>query len=58
MLLVSGQIFVHNIEYLHHLIPTAIPAMISEALVALIAGLFVVLIVTIFKKLFGLGKAH
>lgn len=58
LLLVSGQIFVHNIEYLHHLIPTSIPAMISEALVALIAGLFVVLIVTIFKKLFGLGKAH
>lgn len=58
LLLVSGQIFVHNIEYLHHLIPTSIPAMISEALVALIAGLFVVLIVTIFKKLFGLGNAH
>lgn len=58
LLLVSGQIFVHNIDYIHHIIPTAIPAMISEALVALVAGLLVVLIVTIFKKVFSLGKAH
>lgn len=58
LLLVSGQIFVHNIDYIHHHLPTAIPVMISEALVALVAGLFVVLMVTVFKKVFGLGKAH
>ncbi|WP_312554783.1 DUF808 domain-containing protein [Empedobacter brevis] len=58
LLLVSGQIFVHNIDYIHHHLPTAIPVIISEALVALVAGLFVVLMVTVFKKVFGLGKAH
>lgn len=58
LLLVSGQIFVHNIDYIHHHLPTAIPVMISEALVALVAGLFVVLMVTVFKKVFGLGRAH
>ncbi|MGU9937413.1 DUF808 domain-containing protein [Empedobacter brevis] len=58
LLLVSGQIFVHNIDYIHHHLPTAIPVIISEAFVALVAGLFVVLMVTVFKKVFGLGKAH
>ncbi|WP_334125644.1 DUF808 domain-containing protein [Empedobacter brevis] len=58
LLLVSGQIFVHNIDYIHHHLPTAIPVIISEALVALVAGLFVVLMVTVFKKVLGLGKAH
>jgi uncharacterized protein len=58
LLLVSGGIFVHNVEYIHHNIPTNIPSTISEAIVALIAGLFVVLIVTIFKKVFNVGKAH
>ncbi|MDM1071712.1 DUF808 domain-containing protein [Empedobacter brevis] len=58
LLLVSGQIFVHNIDYIHHHLPTAIPVMISEALVALVAGLFVVLMVTVFKKVLGLGKTH
>lgn len=58
LLLVSGQIFVHNIDYIHHHLPTAIPVIISEAFVALVAGLFVVLMVTVFKKVLGLGKAH
>lgn len=58
LLLVSGQIFVHNIDYIHHHLPTAIPVMISEALVALVVGLFVVLMVTVFKKVLGLGKTH
>ncbi|WP_353165643.1 DUF808 domain-containing protein [Empedobacter brevis] len=58
LLLVSGQIFVHNIDYIHHHLPTSIPVIISEAFVALVAGLFVVLMVTVFKKVFGLGKVH
>jgi len=53
LLLVSGGIFVHNIEYIHHHLPTNIPSFISEALIGLIAGLLVVLIVITFKKLFG-----
>lgn len=58
LLLVSGQIFVHNIEYIHHHLPQNIPAIISEALVALVAGLLVVLIVTTFKKIFKLKSTH
>ena len=56
LLLVSGGIFVHNIDYIHHHLPTAIPMMISEALIALVAGLLVVLLVTIVKKIIGLAK--
>lgn len=55
LLLVSGGIFVHNIDYIHHHLPTAIPMMISEALIALVAGLLVVLLVTIVKKIIGLA---
>ena len=58
LLLVSGEIFVHNIDYIHHHLPTNIPIKISEVLVALVAGLLVVLLVTIFKKIFKTGKAH
>lgn len=52
LLLVSGGIFVHNIEYIHHHLPN-IPSFISEAVIGLIAGLLVVLVVTLFKKIFG-----
>ena len=58
LLMVSGQIFVHNIEYIHHHLPTNIPVMISEIVVALIAGLIVVALVTTFKKLFNIKSSH
>ena len=52
LLLVSGGIFVHNIDYFHHLFP-AMPAMLKEFLIGLIAGVLCVVVVMGFKKLFG-----
>jgi predicted DNA repair protein MutK len=52
LILVAGGIFVHNISYLHHLLPN-IPAIITEALMGLVAGLIVVGLVTLFKKVIG-----
>jgi|SRR6218665_811523 len=51
LLLVSGGIFVHNIDYLHHLLPTW-PDMLKEFLFGLIAGIVVVVLVAVFKKIF------
>ena len=55
LILVSGGIFVHNIEYLHHLFPTLLP-IVKEALFGLIAGLLAVAIVSTGKKVFSLLK--
>lgn len=55
LILVSGGIFVHNIEFLHHLIPTW-PSMIKEALIGLVAGLIVVAAITATKKVISLVK--
>lgn len=49
LLLVSGGIFVHNIEYIHHLAED-FPAILVEFLAGLVAGTVVVLIVTAVKK--------
>ncbi|MBC7914150.1 MAG: DUF808 domain-containing protein [Pyrinomonadaceae bacterium] len=49
LLLVAGGIFVHNIDYFHHLFP-AIPATIKEFLVGAAVGLLTVVIVTGAKK--------
>nr|WP_121273387.1 DUF808 family protein [Pedobacter schmidteae] len=55
LILVSGGIFVHNIEYLHHLFPT-IPPIIKEFAIGIIAGLAIVVIVAICKKVASLFK--
>ncbi|MBW8683008.1 DUF808 domain-containing protein [Chitinophaga rhizophila] len=55
LILVSGGIFVHNIEYLHHLLPT-VPGMIKEMAIGLVAGLFMVLVITGGKKIVSLVK--
>ncbi|MGN5953091.1 DUF808 domain-containing protein [Sphingobacterium lactis] len=58
LLLVSGGIFVHNIDYFHHLLPN-IPSIVKEFGVGLVAGLVVVAIVTLFQKMIGSKpKAH
>ena len=49
LILVSGGIFIHNIDYLHHLSPD-IPAIIKEAAAGVIAGLITVGVVTGGKK--------
>ena len=56
LILVSGGIFLHNIDYIHHLIPENIPTMISEFGLGIVFGLAVVLLMTIGKKIIGLIK--
>jgi len=41
LILVSGGIFAHNIEYLHHLLPH-LPSMIRELMIGMVAGLIMV----------------
>src|SRR5690606_10521640 len=50
LLLVSGGIFVHNVAYLHHLFPS-VPSIVTELLLGLVAGLIVVVLLTLGKKL-------
>lgn len=51
LILVAGGIFAHNIEFLHHLLPEQIPAIIQEAVIGIIVGLIAVGAVTIIKKI-------
>lgn len=51
LLLVSGGIFLHNIEFVHHLIPNSIPSTIAEFGVGITFGLVAVLLITGFKKI-------
>ena len=51
LLLVSGGIFVHNLDFLHGIFP-AVPAIIVEFVVGLIAGVICLLVYKGFKKLF------
>lgn len=55
LLLVSGGIFVHNVEYLHHLLPTW-PSMIKEFLIGFTAGLLAVAVVMLVKKVVKLVR--
>ena len=52
LLLVSGGIFVHNIDFFHHLFPT-VPSIVKEFGFGLVVGLLTVGVVMIFKKLFS-----
>jgi predicted DNA repair protein MutK len=52
LLLVAGGIFVHNIEFLHHILPQ-LPSIIKEFSIGLIIGLIVLGMVNLFKKMFG-----
>ncbi len=56
LLLVSGGIFIHNIEYIHHFIPQSIPSTIAEFGVGIAFGLIAVLLMSVFKKVKGLVK--
>ncbi|MCD0489571.1 DUF808 domain-containing protein [Pedobacter sp. MC2016-14] len=55
LILVSGGIFVHNVEYFHHLLPT-VPGVVKEFGIGLVAGLLVVALVTGSKKLIAVFK--
>ncbi|MBD0726519.1 hypothetical protein B6A10_15195 [Flavobacterium sp. L1I52] len=50
LILVAGGIFVHNIEYLHHLAPQ-LPAIIKEFGIGLLFGFITLGVVTFFKKI-------
>ena len=56
LILVSGGIFLHNIEYIHHLVPHNIPSIIAEFVVGLVFGLVAVLLMAGFKKVMVLVK--
>lgn len=55
LVLVSGGIFAHNIDFFHHLLP-AFPSILKEFLLGLVMGLIVVLLMTAYKKIIALAK--
>lgn len=58
LLLVSGGIFVHNLEFVHHLEESIhIPGILFEFLAGLVIGAIVLLIVLLGKKIFKPSKS-
>ncbi|MNK11465.1 Inner membrane protein YedI [compost metagenome] len=55
LILVAGGIFVHNIEYLHHLVPN-VASIIKELVIGVVAGLIAIAILTIGKKIVSLFR--
>ncbi|WP_343565776.1 DUF808 domain-containing protein [Sphingobacterium sp.] len=55
LILVSGGIFSHYIDFLHHALPN-FPGMIKELLFGLGGGIIAVLLFTVGKKIFGKKK--
>ena len=55
LIMVAGGIFVHNIEYVHHLYPK-VPSTLKEFAYGLVGGLIAVIVITIAKKLIGAFK--
>jgi uncharacterized protein len=52
LILVAGGIFIHNIDFLHHVLPQ-LPSIITEFIVGLTIGAIVLGIVILFKKVIG-----
>lgn len=52
LILVSGGIFDHNIDYLHHFLPT-VPSMVKQVSYGVVAGLLAVLLMTVGKRVFA-----
>jgi predicted DNA repair protein MutK len=55
LLLVAGGIFAHNIHFIHDL-KMGVPSIIFEFIVGLMVGFIVLILITIFKKLWTLIK--
>lgn len=55
LILVSGGIFVHNIEFLHLYLP-AWPAMLKEVTFGVIGGLIAIVLITVIKKISSVFK--
>ncbi|WP_439474873.1 DUF808 domain-containing protein [Algoriphagus formosus] len=51
LLLVSGGIFTHNIDFFHHLLPSW-PTFLRDGLIGLVIGFLTLVPVSLFKKLF------
>jgi predicted DNA repair protein MutK len=56
LILVSGGIFAHNIQYFHHLLPN-VTSIIKEFALGLVAGLAAVLLFNVSKKVLTLFKS-
>ena len=56
LLLVAGGIFGHNIGFLHHFLET-LPPILKDFLLGLAAGVLVLIVVKIFKQIFGKKEA-
>jgi uncharacterized protein len=56
LILVAGGIFVHNIEMIHHWMPSFMPSMIFEFLVGLLGGAVAMIIITLIQMLIKLFK--
>ena len=52
LLLVSGEIFLHHVDYFHDLL-TQLPAIIRQVIFALVMGTAVFFVISIGKKIFG-----
>lgn len=52
LLMVSGGIFVHNIDYFHHFLPQ-VPSLVKEIGIALLIGALALGLVSVAKGLFG-----
>jgi predicted DNA repair protein MutK len=52
LIMVAGGIFVHNIDFLHHMLPQ-LPSLIKEPLVGLLFGGIALVIVLAVKKIIG-----
>jgi predicted DNA repair protein MutK len=55
LLLVSGGIFAHNIEYLHHIL-SEWPPIIKEFIFGVLGGIFALVLVAVVKKILSLLK--
>ncbi|MCW2260495.1 MULTISPECIES: DUF808 domain-containing protein [Sphingobacterium] len=55
LILVSGGIFEHNIDYLHHFLPQ-VPSLLKQIAYGAVAGLTAVLLMTGGKKIFAKSK--
>ncbi|MCR9013614.1 DUF808 domain-containing protein [Aquiflexum gelatinilyticum] len=55
LLLVSGGIFAHNIEFLHHILPNW-PTMLKEFVLGIVGGIIALVSIAIVKKIISLFK--
>src|SRR5690606_38479686 len=53
LLLVSGEIFSHQVDYFHHLLNN-LPAIVRQIIFALVMGTIAFLIISLIKKTIGL----